>query len=220
MTNRFTLSPPDGIDRIIVNREEIEGEISLTIDTEDVAIKINLGRTNEQAHQLLALLDNATKAAQEMVDDWEDKPDDYDGYVSMNDGSYYVQLGLKDHGTYPTKKIAIIELAQAMIDTGHFPNSWYQYDAYTVPLDDEVRACHDEAGDQMRPLGGIYERNDEIEVNHTYQTGPNTWDSEWTEAYVIKDYGDAGVLYDFYGLNEGPYVADHESVRRAPEEAE
>lgn len=218
MTNRITLNPQDGIDKFIINRTDIEGEISLTISAADTDVKINVGRCAHQAEQLHDALQAAADAAKALVDDWEDKPDDFDAYVSVDRGNYYVQLENKAVGTFPTKEIAIIELAQAMVDAGHFANAWYQYDAYTVPLDDEVRAYQDEGGDQMRPLGGQYNAGDDVKVNHRYQTDPMTWEHEWIGAEVIKDYGDAGVVYVIYGDDEQHVIDDRENIRPYPKD--
>lgn len=194
-----------GIESINIEREcDEDGSILLKIESEDgTTITINCGRFHDDACNLKNLLSSVAHEADTMVTDWEDRPEEEDGYVGSDRGRYFVRLssqwwqdgGFRSHSDrivregYPTLDIAMYELAAAMTATGYFPNTWEEgerggYD----DIGNAVRAFHDEeGGTDLKPLGGVeYEDDAEVLVNGM-------------SAYVVKDYGTMGIVYVYSG---------------------
>jgi hypothetical protein len=80
--------------------------------------------------------------------------------------------------------VAEIELARAMVTAGVFPNAWFITDhGNHMPIDDDVRRWHNEAGDGMAPLPGVqYRPGDRVRYA----------DVDWPYV-VVADWGPAGV---------------------------
>src|SRR5436190_6341487 len=75
-----------------VERHE-SGEVELLIRAGDTAVRINVGREYDRVS---ALADNLAEVGAEVerdiLDGWQDVPDEGDGYVSFHRGRYHVRL--------------------------------------------------------------------------------------------------------------------------------
>ena len=77
-------------------------------------------------------------------------------------------------GDYPSRDVAEIELARAMVTAGVFPNAWYVDErGYHVDINAEIRRWHNTGGDGMAPLDGVQ-----------YQPGDRVWFVETDWPYV------------------------------------
>ena len=86
--------------------------------------------------------------------------------------------------TTPSREVAEIELARAMVAAGVFPNAWLVNDhGNHLDINDDIRRWHDPGGDQMAPIPGVQ-----------YQPGDRVWttDMDWPQI-VVGDWGPAGV---------------------------
>jgi hypothetical protein len=166
-----------------VQRRDI-GDVELTIRADGTRIRITIGRLYDHASLLGESLRHLAEDAADIVDRWEDLPDEGDGYIGFHRGRYHVSLEGKPVGDYPSRDVAEIELARAMVDGGVFPNAWYITDhGNHVAIDDDIRRWHDEGGDGMAPLAGVQ-----------YQPGDRVWFAglDWP-CVVVGDWGPAGV---------------------------
>jgi hypothetical protein len=87
-------------------------------------------------------------------------------------------------GDYPSRDVAEIELAHAMVTGGVLPNAWLIADhGNYVAIDDDIRGRHDEGGAQMARIPGA-----------RHQPGDRVWHADVDWPYrVIGDWGPAGV---------------------------
>jgi hypothetical protein len=101
------------------------GDVQLSIHAERTTIQITVGRIYDSAsllaqslHHLAEDLDN------DILDGWEDIPDEHDAYISVDRGRYHVSLEGTHVGDYPSQDVAELELARAMVTGGVFPPAW------------------------------------------------------------------------------------------------
>lgn len=189
-----------------------DGDVVLTIKTEDGdTVRINIGCFYDSAEGLeTALRDAADAIKTNILTDWEDTPDEYDGWVSEGRDGYYVSLeGIPRRNTrhgYASRDIAVYELAQAMADAGCFPNAWYSNErGNTENIGEEVRKHHDAGGSSMLPLEGVeYEEGDAV----IYSDPAWPW-------IVDKDYGQLGVvIHEQYDTRNRAHVTDRSEIAR------
>jgi hypothetical protein len=159
--------------------------VRLHVRAGDVDVRITIGDLYDDVSLLAASLHHlADDVDADILDSWHDTPDEFDAYISFDRGRYHVSLEGVRIGDYPSRDVAEIELARAMVDGGVFPNTWFITDhGDTEPIDDDIRRWHDEGGDQMAPLPGVQ-----------YRPGDRVWyaDVDWPYR-VVGDWGPAGV---------------------------
>jgi hypothetical protein len=181
----------NGLEKIEVERANDEdGQIEITLTTEEGKVTITAGRTEDDALQLADTLGAGFNEAKELVEGWEERPDDHDGFIFTERHGWGAQLegvrvkvpGAETRGL-PCREAALYALAQAMAEKGSFPAAWYQERGIDVSVDSEIRAYHDDGGDQMRrPAAGQYHPDDEIQVDYD-------GDGDWSYAVVVFDTG-------------------------------
>ena len=193
---------------ISVTRADYEdGDITLTIDTDDGEITIDCGRFQVDADQLRGELELALVQAREILNDWEDRPDEGDGYVTEERGEFLPSLSGKRlwkgrHG-FPSREIAVYELARAMAEAGYYPNAWYVNErGNTDAIDDAVGAWHGDDG-KLKPLPGVRH-----EAGDTVSLAGDDWPT-WT---VDADYGDMGVMVRTQGDPDVRTLASHDDL--------
>lgn len=218
-----------GVDSIEVTREDDEaGSVVLVIRTEGGtdsctdSYTFYAGRFFEDAENLARDLRSAANDAEAIVSDWQDRPDEYDGFVSEDRGRYLVSLdGVHWNGdalvsvtrfpdrrwrSFPTRDIATYELARAMEVSGVFPNVWYQNERGSPDnIGEQVRAFHDEGGTNCKPLSGV-EYEDGADVLIRYEEG-------FLGGQVVKDYGELGIVYVLSGDDEERFSEDRSEVK-------
>ena len=146
-------------------------------------------------------------------DDYE--PDSLDGWVISHRGRWFVKFmddnpaSMPENG-YPDLSVAMYELATAMAGAGRFRAAWLDLPGSELQnIDHEVRALHDEAGDQVQPLiGVIYEPDTEVRLSTS-----QTW-------IVRRDYGALGVWVFMPGSPEIDMLATHDQVTPALREGQ
>jgi hypothetical protein len=128
--------------------------------------------------------------AEEIRDGWEGVPGGYDAYISVDRGRYQVSLEGSPVGDYPSREVAELELARAVVAGGVFPPAWYVADHGSyIAIDADIRRWHDEGGDGMVPLPGVQ-----------YLPGDRVRDAGDGFTYVvIGDWGPAGVEIHMHG---------------------
>lgn len=207
----------NGLDSIDAVRECDElGSINLTIKGEDgTSVEIFVGRYEDDAMSLRDMLHAcADDIDRSIITGWEDVPDEYDAFVSFDRDGYYVSIeGMLWDGAmlvsqsnsrhirpFPSREIAEYELACAMNASGIYPNAWFVNDrGNTFNIAEDVRK-HEEADGRLRtPAGVVFEDDQEVMVDG------------W-RAYVVKDYGDMGVIYVLSGDDTRHFTEDHESL--------
>ena len=161
------------------------GDVALTIRADNTTITVSIGRVYDSAsllaqslHHLAEDLDN------DILDEWEDTPDEFDAYITADRGRYHVSLEGTRVGDYPSQDVAEIELARAMVTGGVFPNAWYINDhGNSLDINAHIRRWHSDAGDAMAAIDGMQ-----------YQPGDRVWtsDMDWPHI-VVGDWGPAGV---------------------------
>lgn len=203
---RFSLYDPEP--GFSVNRSEA-GDVVLQIRTTDVTIDLDVGGNSGNAESLRDALAAVAASLTGILAEWEDVPAEWDGYVSPDRGGWYVQLSGKRVGSdqygFPTLDIAIYRLAEAMAEAGEFGNAWAEgeHGPTTRSINDEVRAFHDEGGDQMKPLEGVrYAEGDLVEA-----------DTGWPMR-VDRDYGPMGVMIYADGDSSVREYVKHEDRAR------
>jgi hypothetical protein len=162
-----------------------DGDVQLQIRAAGADVHITIGDRYDDVSLLAASLHHlADDVDEDILDGWQDTPDEFDGYITFDRGRYHVSLDGTRVGDYPSQDAAEIELARAMADGGVFPNAWCITDhGTTVAINDDIRRWHDEGGDQLTPLPGVQ-----------YQPGDRVWyaDVDWPYR-VVGDWGPAGV---------------------------
>jgi hypothetical protein len=161
------------------------GDVQVTVHAGDTIIRINVGRIHEDVSVLAASLHHlAEDIDQDILEGWEDTPDEYDGYIGVDRGRYHVRLDGRRVGDYPSREVAEIELARAMVTDGVFPNLWFVNErGYHEPIHEAIRRWHTDTGDAMVSLGGV-----------EYQPGDRVRYAGMDWPYVVLgDWGPAGV---------------------------
>jgi hypothetical protein len=174
----------DDAPKFIVERHET-GDVELMIRADHTTIRITVGRCYGNASLLGESLRHvAEDVAENILGRWEDAPDKYDAYISFHQGRYHVSLEGIRVGDYPSREVAEIELARAMVSGGLFPPAWSITDhGNHVAIDEQIRRWHDEGGTQMAPIPGVqYQPGDRVRYA----------DVDWPYR-VVGDWGPAGV---------------------------
>jgi hypothetical protein len=191
----------------ITRTDDESGDIMLVIDVEDEDgdVEINCGRFSSDADALLGALQDAAKEAKSLADDWEDRPDEFDGYVTEDRGTYRVVMestrrpaNWREPG-YPTREIATYELAKLMVESGCYPNAWYQNErGDTDDIGAEVYAFQEDGPDALtlKPLEGVEFSEDDTVI---FTSDPYQDPVQWT---VVADYGTLGLILSSYGERE------------------
>lgn len=169
--------------------DDEHGDVALVIRTDDGTVRVRCGRTADDAGRLTEALAIATGQAAKVADDWYERPDENDGFVTLSQGRWYVTLeGMSPDGQpangYPDGTVAVYELAALMAEHGCFPGAWAEgeHGPSERDINSEVRAFHDEGGDKLLPLGGVqYEPGDRVR-----------YDGD-TSLEVVRDYGQLGI---------------------------
>jgi hypothetical protein len=182
----------DGELEIKAVRDDEDGNVVLVIEAGDDHIEITVGRTVADADNLAGQLAGAMERTVAISEDWYDVPDDTDLWVSLDRGSWFVSWdgknrpGQPERG-YPSRTIAIYEAARWQAEAGQFSPAWVtgEHGPAAEEISSEIRAWHDESGEQMLPLPGVRYQDATI-VHVEGETWP-TW-------VVVRDYGELGVV--------------------------
>lgn len=169
-----------------------DGDVVLTItdDTDPGSeITINTGSGYSGAEELADSLDTLNDDMKNIMANWEDTPDDEDGYISFYNGAYYARLSGSyigdDARGFPSRDIAEYELAKAMATAGYFPNCWLEGERGGYDLLDLSRFNDDEGN--IKPLEGVqHETGSLVSVPERL--------SDWTTWVVDGDYGTMGLM--------------------------
>lgn len=171
-----------------LEREDDSGEIILTVTGDgDESVRVNAGDSPEDAEQIRDSLRSLLADAEDLVKDWETRPDfESDAFVADGRDGYSVSLEGSHIGTYPSRDIATYELARAMADGGVSPNCWYQNErGNTDSIGEEISKYLGE-DDKLLPLPGAeFEPGDVI--RHADRNR-----CDWPMA-VDRDYGELGI---------------------------
>jgi len=127
--------------------------------------RINVGGIYDSAALLAQSLHHLAKDVDDdVLDGWQDMPDEYDAYISFDGGRYYASLEASRVGDYPSQEVAEIELARAMVAAGAFPNAWFVNERGNYhDIGEDIRRWHNEAGDGMAAIEGIqYQPGDRV----------------------------------------------------------
>lgn len=235
----LTLNADDTLEISTVRSDDELGALTMKIVTNDGEVTIQLGRFHDDACTTRDILLAAAKEIEsDIIEGWEDRPDEHDAWIfdADREPGYYVRLEgslwdgdvLVPHNAerhvrpFLTMDIACYELARAMSDRGYFPNVWHENErGNTWAMDEEVRKFHDEGGDGVVELEGVtFEEGAEIIVKSRYQTGPMTWETTDERATVVKDYGTLGIVYRETYAERDEHTDDRDSIVLAPAEEE
>ena len=170
--------------RFAVDRDEA-GDVTLLIHAEHSTIRVNVGRGYDSASLLAQSLHHLAEDLDEQIlDGWDDTPDEFDAYITVERGRYHVSLEGIHVGDYPSQDVAELELARAMVVGGVFPNAWFVTDhGNTLDINANVRRWHNQAGDAMAPIEGVqYQPGDRVRYAQV----------DWPHI-VVGDWGPAGV---------------------------
>ena len=162
-----------------------DGDVQLQVRADGVDVRITIGSRYDDVSLLAASLHHlADDVDEDILDGWQDTPDEFDAYISFDRGRYHVSLQGSRVGDYPSREVAEIELARAMVDAAVFPNAWCITDhGNYVAIDEDIRRWHDDGGDRMAPLPGVqYQPGDRVRYA----------DADWPYR-VVGDWGPAGV---------------------------
>jgi hypothetical protein len=157
--------------------ERVAGDVELQIRASGIRVHITVGGLYEDVSLLAESLRHLVQDIEEdILDGWEDTPDEFDGSISVERGRYHASLDGTRVGDYPTRDVAEIELARSMVAGGVFPNAWFITDhGNYVDIND--------GGDQTAPLADVqYHPGDR--VRHAESDRPQI---------VADDWGPAGV---------------------------
>jgi hypothetical protein len=161
------------------------GDVAVTIRADTTTITLSVGRHYDSASLLAQSLHHlAEDVDEDILDRWEDVPDEFDAYLSFERGRYHVSLEGTRVGDYPSQDVAEIELARAMVTAGVFPNAWLISDhGNYLDINEHIRRWHDPGGDGMATIEGVQ-----------YQPGDRVWTTDMDWPYiVVGDWGPAGV---------------------------
>jgi hypothetical protein len=112
----------------VVARDEA-GDVQLIIRAERTTIRVSVGTVYDSASLLAQSLHHLAEDLDEQIlDGWEDFPDEGDAYITVEWGRYHVTLEGIRVGDYPSQDVAELELARAMATGGVFPNAWFVTD--------------------------------------------------------------------------------------------
>jgi hypothetical protein len=162
-----------------------DGDVVLDVRAEGVRIRVHVGGSYDDVSLLAESLRHlAEDVVENILDGWQDVPDEFDAYITVDRGRYHVSLEGSRVGDYPSRDVAQIELARAMVTGGVFPNAWYVDErGYHVDVNTDIRRWHNTGGDAMAPLDAVQ-----------YQPGDRVWFVETDWPYVVDgDWGPAGV---------------------------
>jgi hypothetical protein len=162
-----------------------DGDVVLDVRAEGVSIRVHVGGNYDDVSLLAESLRHlADDVVENILDGWQDVPDEFDASITVDRGRYHVSLEGSRVGDYPSRDVAEIELARAMVTGGVFPNAWYVDErGYHVDINADIRRWHTIGGDAMAPLDAVQ-----------YKPGDRVWfvDTDWP--YVVDgDWGPAGV---------------------------
>ena len=91
------------------------GDVALTIRADTTTITLSVAGIYDSASLLAQSLHHlAEDVDEDILDRWEDVPDEFDAYISFERGRYHVSLEGTRVGDYPSQDVAEIELARAM----------------------------------------------------------------------------------------------------------
>jgi hypothetical protein len=180
------------------------GDVVLTItdDTDPSSeIIIHTGSGYTGAEELADALDTLNDDMRDIITNWEDSPDEEDGYISFYNGKYCVSLSGNQVGQYPSRDIAEYELAKAVIETGYYPNCWLEGERGGHDLLDLSRFTDEQ--DNLKPLEGVqYGAGDDVTVSEPL--------SDWSSWVVDGDYGTLGLLLHIDGDPSVTLFVEHE----------
>jgi len=162
-----------------------DGDVELRVRAGGVSVRITVGNLYEDVSLLAESLRHLAEDVEEdILDGWQDTPDEFDAYITFDRGRYHVSLEATRVGDYPSREVAEMELARAMVAAGVFPNAWLINDhGNHLDINDDIRRWHDAGGDQMAPIPGVQ-----------YQPGDRVWTTDMDWPYiVVGDWGLAGV---------------------------
>jgi hypothetical protein len=189
--------------------EDEDGDVTLVIKTDEGTVRVRVGRTADDADRLTEALGKARDQAAKVGDDWNDRPDRYDGYVTLSRGRWFTTFSQQSPGDqprngYPTSEIAIYELARMITEHGEFVSVWAEgeHGPSSRPIGADVYAHIDEH-DQLRPLPGVrFEDGDLVALEGD---GWPTW-------VVDRDYGELGVMVHTEGDPDVYALAQHDAL--------
>jgi hypothetical protein len=204
---------------IHVTREDDEdGSIILKIESQTETITMDAGRFQGDAEILRDALRDALSDVEEILKDWEDRPDEEnDGYVGEGrHGGYLVRLaGDTPEGMprddYPSRDIAVYELARLMAEGGYYPNCWYvndhgNYEEIGSEVGAYVTNNEESGGWDLKPLEGVQYEEGEIVCE---DTGALCW-----PMVVDRDYGRLGLMLHAHGDPGITEFVEHEDRGR------
>lgn len=143
------------------------------------------------------------------------RPDD-DGFVSLDRNGYHVSLAASHRGVYPTREIAVYELARAMAGDEEFTSAWVtgEHGPALESIDNEICAYYQFTGSEgtLRPLPGVrFEPGDLVTVDN----------DDWKSWVVAADYGHLGLILHTKGDSSVTIRTRTELVHpRTPDEGE
>src|SRR5262249_26178528 len=151
-----TCSPIPPAPEFAVDRDEA-GDVTLTIRAEGTRIRVSVGRVYNSASLLAQSLHHLAEDLDEQIlDGWDDTPDEGDAYITAGGGRSPVSLDGTRVGASPSRDVAELELARAVATGAVFPNAWFVNDhGNTLDINDNVRRWHNDAGDAMAPIEGV-----------------------------------------------------------------
>jgi hypothetical protein len=186
--------------------EDEYGDVTLIIKTDDGTVRVRCGRTADDADRLTGALATATGQAGKVADDWDERPDENDLWVTLDRGRYWLSWAGETRHAYPDRQVAIYEAARWMAERGEFPNAWVtgEHGPATADIGAEVRAFHDEGGSHLLPLAEVeYEPGDLVR-----------YDGDLME--VVTDYGTLGIWLAVAGDRSAGEVFTQNRARVTP----
>lgn len=201
----ITLNADDEFDLTLDRGDDEAGTLTLEIVTDDGKVTINLGRFYDDLATTVGELKRCADKGEKMLADWEDRPDEYDAFVTEDRAAYYLKLegttSRNPRRGYPSRDIAEYELAAWMAESGVFPNAWFMNERGNVEnISERIRKFHDAGGDKLLPLEGV-EYAVDSDINAPYGG-----------ASVVMDYGKFGILYIYHGDDTVHFNEDREDI--------
>jgi len=181
----------------------------LHIETDGGIVNIRVGLSDNQGRPVTAIeiipddeqrggdgngqiwrLDGCRLVMQQNGDEGEGDPEpsEDDAWVVLDEGVYRIRVFGADTGPFPTRHIAIYELAAAMVKHGEFPSAWVfgEHGPAVEEISDQVDKFFDESG-ELRLLTGV-RFDDGAQVLLTDDAH-----ADWRSYTVIRDYGQLGL---------------------------